>query len=167
MNLLTNKIITEPAGFNQWLNKIPEEGGLILINKDEGWTSFDIVRKLKYILKIKKIGHAGTLDPLASGLVIVAVGKGTKLLNSIQNDDKQYIGHIKLGVTTPSYDRETEEEEATDISGLTAEQIIENRQNFIGDLTNFHRFILQLSSMEKELMNLQEKKLTYLSNHEK
>jgi len=137
MNLLTNKIITEPAGFNQWLNKIPEEGGLILINKDEGWTSFDIVRKLKYILKIKKIGHAGTLDPLASGLVIVAVGKGTKLLNSIQNDDKQYIGHIKLGVTTPSYDRETEEEEATDISGLTAEQIIENRQNFIGDFDQF------------------------------
>lgn len=137
MNLLTNNTLQQKDGFENWFSKITEEGGLLLINKDEGWTSFDIVRKIKYLLKIKKVGHAGTLDPLASGLVIVAVGKGTKLLNSIQNDDKQYVGNIKLGVTTPSYDRETEEENSIDISNLTNEQISENQKNFLGEIEQY------------------------------
>ncbi|OGU61408.1 MAG: tRNA pseudouridine(55) synthase TruB [Ignavibacteria bacterium GWF2_33_9] len=116
---------------------MPDEGGLILIDKDEGWTSFDIIRKLRNLLKIKKIGHAGTLDPLATGLMIVAVGKATKQLNFIQNDDKQYTGLIKLGASTPSYDRETEESEFADISDLDEKVILANRDNFLGELEQF------------------------------
>jgi tRNA pseudouridine55 synthase len=137
MNLLTSNLLDSSNGFREWFDRIPEEGGILLINKDEGWTSFDIVRKLKPLLKIKKIGHAGTLDPLASGLVIVAVGKATKLLNFIQNDDKRYVGYIKLGVTTPSFDRETSEEGETDISDLQEAVVLENVKNFLGEIEQF------------------------------
>jgi tRNA pseudouridine55 synthase len=137
MNLLTNKILRSQDDFTDWQTKIQEEGGLILINKDEGWTSFDIVRKIKYLFKIKKVGHAGTLDPLASGLVIVAIGKATKLLSKLQNDDKQYVGFIKLGVTTPSFDRETEEEDECDISHIKDSDITSNMPNFLGEIEQF------------------------------
>jgi len=84
-----------------------EEGRLLLINKPVNWTSFDVVKKLRYLLKVKKIGHAGTLDPLATGLLIIGTGKFTKKLNELQGLDKSYAGIIEIGKTTPSYDLET------------------------------------------------------------
>ena len=85
-----------------------QEGQLLLINKPINWTSFDVVKKLRNLLKVKKIGHAGTLDPLATGLLLIGTGKFTKKLNELQGLDKTYAGVIEIGKTTPSYDLETE-----------------------------------------------------------
>jgi len=96
-----------PAGY--W-----QSGQLVILNKPLGWTSFDLVRKVRYSLihkyRIKKIkvGHAGTLDPLASGLMILCTGKATKKLEEFQGHDKEYIADIRLGSTTPSFDLETQ-----------------------------------------------------------
>ncbi len=80
---------------------------MLLINKPLEWTSFDVVNKLRYRLKIKKIGHAGTLDPLATGLLIICTGKMTKQIDGFQAQEKEYIGKFVIGQTTPSYDLET------------------------------------------------------------
>lgn len=98
----------------------PTEDHIILIDKPLEWTSFDIVKKLRYKLKIKKIGHAGTLDPLATGLLILCTGKKTKQINTIQEQPKEYTGTMVLGKTTPSYDLETSIEEGGDISALSS-----------------------------------------------
>lgn len=96
-----------------------EEGRLLLINKPVDWTSFDVVKKLRYVLKVKKIGHAGTLDPLATGLLIIGTGKFTKKLNELQGLDKTYEGIIEIGKTTPSYDLETEFDSENNWAGVT------------------------------------------------
>ena len=96
-----------------------EEGQILLINKPVNWTSFDVVKKLRYALNVKKIGHAGTLDPLATGLLIIGTGKFTKKLNDLQGLDKTYEGIIEIGKTTPSYDLETEFDSESDFSHLS------------------------------------------------
>src|SRR6188474_2790677 len=103
----------------------PDEGRVLLINKPLEWTSFDVVNKLRYKLKIKKIGHAGTLDPLATGLLIICTGKFTKRIEGFMGQEKEYTGKFVLGQTTPSYDLETEVSEAKDTSHLTPEMIFE------------------------------------------
>jgi tRNA pseudouridine55 synthase len=89
---------------------------LLLINKPLRWTSFDVVHKLRYKLGIRKIGHAGTLDPLATGLLIICTGKMTKQIDGYQGMEKEYTGKFIIGQTTPSYDLETEVSQAVDIS---------------------------------------------------
>jgi tRNA pseudouridine55 synthase len=105
---------------------------LLLINKPLGWTSFDVVNKLRYKLKIKKIGHAGTLDPLATGLLIICTGKLTKRIDEFQAQEKEYTGKFVLGQTTPSFDLETEVSLAKDISFITNEAITSAATRFIG-----------------------------------
>ena len=105
---------------------------LLLINKPLGWTSFDVVNKLRYKLKIKKIGHAGTLDPLATGLLIICTGKMTKRIDEFQAQEKEYTGKFVLGQTTPSFDLETEVSEPSDISFITKEAIKSATSKFIG-----------------------------------
>lgn len=100
-----------------------ETGRVLLINKPFEWTSFDVVNKLRYRLKMKKIGHAGTLDPLATGLLIICTGKMTKRIEEFMGMEKEYTGKFILGKTTPSHDLETEITEEKDISDLTDEQI--------------------------------------------
>jgi len=100
------------------ISEQPEDGYLLLVNKPLEWTSFDVVKKLRHTLKVKKIGHAGTLDPLATGLLIIGVGKFTKKLNELQGLDKEYQGILEIGKTTPSYDLETEFDSASDFSHL-------------------------------------------------
>lgn len=109
-----------------------QPGQVLLINKALRWTSFDVVKKLRYKLKIKKIGHAGTLDPLASGLLIICTGKMTKSIESFMGMEKEYTGSLILGQTTPSFDLETELSAAVDVSHLTASQIHEACLPFIG-----------------------------------
>ena len=109
-----------------------DEGRVLLINKPYEWTSFDVVNKLRYRLKIKKIGHAGTLDPLATGLLIVCVGKMTKRIDSFMGMEKEYTGKFVLGQSTPSHDLETEVTEQHDISHLTEAQIREATLPFTG-----------------------------------
>lgn len=108
---------------------------LMLINKPLRWTSFDVVHKLRKILKIKKIGHAGTLDPLATGLLIICTGKMTKQIDGYQAQEKEYTGTFTLGQSTPSHDLETEVTPALPVEHLTQEQLENCRKQFIGTIT--------------------------------
>lgn len=117
------------------------EGQIILINKPLNWSSFQAVNKLKYSLireyalpKKFKIGHAGTLDPLATGLLIVCTGKFTKRITEIQGQVKEYTGTITVGATTPSYDLETEVDETFPTAHITSELIQETVKHFLGEI---------------------------------
>lgn len=113
----------------------PENTGrVLLINKPFQWTSFDVVNKLRYRLKIKKIGHAGTLDPLATGLLIICTGKMTKRIEEFMGLEKEYTGKFILGQSTPSHDLETEVTEAKDLSSLTEEQIHAATKDLTGNI---------------------------------
>jgi tRNA pseudouridine55 synthase len=116
-------------------NPTPEEGRILLINKPLEWTSFDVVNKLRYKLKIKKIGHAGTLDPLATGLLIICTGKMTKRIEEFMGQEKEYTGKFTIGSTTPSHDLETEVSEPTDIAHITSQAIADATKNFIGNIS--------------------------------
>ncbi len=109
-----------------------EEGRMLLINKPLHWTSFDAVRKIRGAIRIKKVGHAGTLDPLATGLLIICTGKFTKKINEYMAKEKEYTGSITLGATTPTYDLESHPENEKDTSLLTAEMIHQATHQFIG-----------------------------------
>ncbi|MBL4754646.1 MAG: tRNA pseudouridine(55) synthase TruB [Flavobacteriales bacterium] len=117
-----------------------KEGALILIDKPLTWTSFDVVNKIRYFLKKNldtgriKVGHAGTLDPLATGLLIVCVGKYTKRIDEIQKQKKEYQGTLELGATTPSYDLETEIDHTFPTDSLSEDSLIETAQFFEGDI---------------------------------
>ena len=117
------------------------EGKVILIDKPLTWSSFQAVNKLKYILKRKydlpkkfKIGHAGTLDPLATGLLIICTGKFTKKITEIQAQTKEYIGTIVLGATTPSYDLETEVNATFPTVHISEALILETTKQFLGEI---------------------------------
>jgi tRNA pseudouridine55 synthase len=114
--------------------KIDQEGTLLLVNKPYQWTSFDVVKKLRNALRLKKIGHAGTLDPLATGLLLIGVNRFTKKLNQLQLLEKEYHGVMEIGKTTPSYDLETSFDTVKDIKMVTLEQIEEARKKFIDEI---------------------------------
>ena len=117
-----------------------ESGVVLLINKEINWTSFDVVKKIKNLLKEKfhfkkiKVGHAGTLDPLATGLLIICTGKSTKMISQIQNQKKEYTGELTIGATTPSYDLETEIDKIFDISNISVSDISSKTKLFIGEI---------------------------------
>ena len=117
-----------------------KEGQLIFIDKPRGWTSFQVVNKIRWLIKQQfklkkiKVGHAGTLDPLASGLLILCVGKFTKKIDTYQAQKKEYTGTITLGATTPSYDLETEIDARFDYSSISSENVSETTLQFIGEI---------------------------------
>tara|TARA_B100001250_G_scaffold395930_1_gene401368 strand:+ start:1032 stop:1751 length:720 start_codon:yes stop_codon:yes gene_type:complete len=117
-----------------------EEGVVILINKEKNWTSFDVVKKIKNLIKerfnIKKIkvGHSGTLDPLATGLLIICTGKFTKKISEIQGLHKTYSGEITLGGKTPSFDLETEIDQKFDLIGITKDKVYNVSKEFVGEI---------------------------------
>lgn len=117
------------------------EGQVLLIDKPLQWSSFQAVNKLKYVLKNHynlpkkfKIGHAGTLDPLASGLLIICTGKFTKRITAIQGQAKEYTGTFTVGATTPSYDLETEIDATFPTEHITPEIILETTKQFLGEI---------------------------------
>ena len=116
------------------------EGEVLLVDKPLDWTSFDVVNKLRWQLKQKtgikrfKVGHAGTLDPLASGLLIICCGKATKTIDSFMGMPKEYTGTIVLGASRPSYDMETEIDHEFDISEITEQQILAAVETFKGNI---------------------------------
>lgn len=114
-------------------------GELLLVNKPYHWTSFDVVGKIRNAFKpLKlKVGHAGTLDPLATGLLIICTGKMTKQIDTFQAEEKEYTGTMILGATTPSYDMETEPDSKFDISHITEEQIKAACSPFLGDIQQY------------------------------
>lgn len=126
------KKIYEPI--SEEVKKKFEDGQVILIDKPLHWTSFDVVRKIRNSIKIKKVGHAGTLDPLATGLLIVCTGKFTKKINEYMAQEKEYTGSFTLGAITPTYDLESSPLDFKDISAITIEQLTETTQQFIGEI---------------------------------
>ncbi len=114
------------------MNESYEEGRVILIDKPSEWTSFDVVNKIRRTIRVKKVGHAGTLDPLATGLLIICTGKMTKQIDTFQAQEKEYTGRIMLGKTTPSFDRETPVDAEFDIGHVTPEMVIGAAQRFVG-----------------------------------
>jgi len=117
-----------------------QNGQILLIDKGLHWTSFQAVNKMKWLLKSKlglkkiKIGHAGTLDPLATGLLLVCTGKFTKRITELQGQVKEYTGTIYIGATTPSYDLETEIDQTFPTDHITADLIQETTKQFLGEI---------------------------------
>ena len=116
------------------------DGELLLIDKPLEWTSFDVVKKIRNTisrqtgLKKIKVGHAGTLDPLATGLLIVCTGKYTKRINEFQNQEKEYTGTFFIGATTPSFDKETEIDHTFETNHITDNLLLETKDRFTGEL---------------------------------
>ncbi len=110
------------------------EGRTLLIDKEYQWTSFDVVNKIRRTLRIKKVGHAGTLDPLATGLLIVCTGKMTKKLQDFQELPKEYTGELFLGAERPSHDRETEIIKRRSIERIIREDILDAAATFKGEI---------------------------------
>ena len=116
-----------------------QEGQTLIVDKPLNWTSFDVVNKLRWNLKQKlkvkkiKVGHAGTLDPLATGVLVICTGKNTKSINQLMLGEKTYTGKILLGKSTPSYDLETEYDQSYPIDHITEELMETVRQSFVGE----------------------------------
>jgi tRNA pseudouridine55 synthase len=151
----TKRIIT-----NQVLNLSDadfSEGEIILIDKPSGPTSFQIVSKIRKITGVKKVGHSGTLDPKASGLLIICTGKKTKEMDSFINLNKTYTGIIRLGLTSPSMDTETECTELPLPKDLDEKKILEVRDNFLGEIEQIPPMYSAVKINGKKLYNLARK----------
>lgn len=118
-----------------------ETGTVVCIDKPYGWTSFDVVARVRGMVRrylgVKKIkvGHAGTLDPLATGVLIVCTGKATKTIDTLQAETKEYVATLKLGATTPSFDKETEEDATFPTDHITEEQVQNVLKTFVGTIS--------------------------------
>lgn len=116
------------------------KGEILAFNKPYGWTSFQVVGRMRWLLKRKagikkiKVGHAGTLDPLATGVLIVCTGKATKKIEELQTHTKEYVATVKLGATTPSFDKETEEDATYPTEHITRELVENALQQFKGEI---------------------------------
>lgn len=139
---------------------------VLLIDKPLDWTSFDVVNKLRFTIKHKlgikkiKVGHAGTLDPMATGLLIVCVGKYTKTIESLTGMDKTYSTTLKLGATTPSYDAESEEDAVYPIDHITPELIEEKIKLFRGEIEQFPPMFSAIKIKGQALYKLARKGIT-------
>ena len=133
------------------------EGQLLLIDKPLGWTSFQVVNKIRWHLKnetgIKKlkVGHAGTLDPLATGLLLICTGKKTKSIETFQNQAKEYTGTFFLGATTPSYDLETERDQNFPIDHISSDLIRKTAEKFTGEIEQYPPLFSALKKEGKRL----------------
>lgn len=110
-----------------------DPGAILLLNKPYGWSSFQLVKKIKWLIKAKKVGHAGTLDPLATGLMILCTEGSTKKISEIQDAEKEYTGTITVGGTTASYDLESPINETFETAHITDEMIAEVAKSFLGE----------------------------------
>ena len=118
---------------NSTLNNF-EEGRVLLIDKPLEWTSFAVIQKIRSLVNIRKVGHAGTLDPLATGLLIICTGKFTKKINEYMAREKEYTGSFTLGATTPTYDRESEPVQLKSTGSVTEEMIYATVKKFTGEI---------------------------------
>ena len=139
---------------------IVDVGELILIDKPITWTSFDVTKKLKFAGKFKKIGHAGTLDPLATGLLILCTGKMTKQIDNYQAKEKEYSGTLVLGKTTPSVDLETEFDAEFPTEHITEEVINTALDNFRGKISQIPPIYSAIQVNGKRLYELARKGIT-------
>jgi len=112
--------------------KFQEEGEILLVDKPLDWTSFDVIQRLRNCWGIRKAGHSGTLDPKATGLLIVCTGRQTKSIDQFANLEKEYTGTFQIGIQTPSFDLETEVTQRSDCSGVTLELLESTVKRFVG-----------------------------------
>jgi tRNA pseudouridine55 synthase len=110
-----------------------ESGFVLLVDKPQGWTSFDVVAKCRGIFRTKKVGHTGTLDPMATGLLVLCFGRATKLVERLQAEEKEYTGTMRFGATTPTDDADSEVSGTHPIDHLTAESIAATAATFVGE----------------------------------
>jgi len=129
------------------------EGKVLLMDKPLTWTSFKMIRRVRGLTYIAKVGHAGTLDPLATGLLIICTGKATKQINDYMGMDKEYIGTLVLGATTATFDLESEPENFKSINHLTVEQIYTATKQFVGEILQIPP---QHSAIKKDGVRLYE-----------
>ena len=132
-------------------------GQVILIDKPANWTSFDVVAKVRRLIKVKKVGHAGTLDPLATGLLIVCTGKKTKEISNYQDQRKKYSGIITLGKSSPSMDLATDITEKSLPENLTEEKIFAVRNKFLGNIEQIPPMFSAIKHKGKALYKLARK----------
>ncbi|MCW8812921.1 MAG: tRNA pseudouridine(55) synthase TruB [Chlorobium sp.] len=151
----TSRIITNQT--NDLFDADFSEGEIILIDKPSGPTSFQVVNKVRKITGVKKVGHSGTLDPLASGLVIVCTGKKTKEMDRFINLDKTYTGIIRLGLSSPSMDTETECSEYPLPEDLDERKILNAREKFLGEIEQTPPMYSAVKIKGKKLYNLARK----------
>jgi tRNA pseudouridine55 synthase len=130
----THKPVQQFVNISEEKKAAFEEGKVLLIDKPLHWTSFDVVRKIRGSIRIKKVGHAGTLDPLATGLLIICTGKFTKQINDFMAKEKEYTGTFTLGFTTPTYDLESTPQNPKDISLITEQMLHDATKPFIGEI---------------------------------
>jgi tRNA pseudouridine55 synthase len=116
---------------SQPTNDTPE--GILLVDKPQGITSHDVVSKMRRVFHMKKVGHAGTLDPMATGVLVILIGRATKASQFLMSLDKEYVGTVKLGVNTDSQDADGEITEERPVPELTEEQVLAEMKSFIGD----------------------------------
>jgi tRNA pseudouridine55 synthase len=109
-----------------------DPGAVLLVDKPKGWTSFDVVAKCRGIFRTRKVGHTGTLDPMATGLLVLCFGRATKLVERLQSEEKEYVGVIRFGATTPTDDAESEPSATYPIEHLTSERIASAAATFVG-----------------------------------
>ena len=143
-----------------------KDGLVLLIDKPMDWTSFDVVNKLRFSIKHKlgvkkiKVGHAGTLDPMATGLLILCVGKYTKCIEGLTGMSKTYSTSIKLGATTPSYDAESEEDQQYETAHITPNLLEEKLEQFRGDIQQFPPMFSAVKIKGQALYKLARKGIT-------
>lgn len=134
-----------------------QSGEVLLIDKPIGWTSFKVVHVVRKLAQVKKVGHAGTLDPRATGLLILCTGKKTKEITKYQETEKTYTGTITLGKSTPSMDLETEVTEEKPVDGITPEMILTAKEDFTGEIMQTPPMYSALKVNGKTLYNLARK----------
>jgi tRNA pseudouridine55 synthase len=149
--MMIKKGITDLSGIDF------QAGQIILIDKPIGWTSFKVVHKLRHLTGVRKIGHAGTLDPLATGLLILATGKKTKVITEYQAQEKTYTGTITLGITSPSMDLETESDNFFSTDEITEESILKARDQFLGKIQQIPPMYSAVKFQGKTMYNLARK----------
>jgi tRNA pseudouridine55 synthase len=133
------------------------EGEILNINKPQGWTSFDVIKKIRSICKIKKLGHAGTLDPFATGVLIICIGKATKKINELTALDKEYIGEIELGISTDTLDVTGKVLSKKEIPKILKEEFEEICKKFIGEIEQIPPMYSAKRINGKRLYNLARK----------
>lgn len=120
-------------GREEFEQTLIDPGVILLVDKPKGWTSFDVVAKCRGILHVRKIGHTGTLDPMATGLLVLCIGRATKLADALQASEKEYVGEMLLGAVTPTDDAESEPSESFSTDHLTDDMIRSAAATFVGE----------------------------------
>ena len=138
------------------MNQAPLDG-ILLVNKPQDWTSHDVCAFVRKRFKVKKVGHAGTLDPMATGLLVLLLGKGTKKSNDLSASDKEYYGRMQLGIKTDSHDRTGKTIGEADASHITIEQVRDKVTDFTGEITQVPPMVSALKHEGVRLYQLARK----------